>query len=163
MAAQTTALLRHDMDFLEALIDQVSAQHAIDENRIYATGYSLGSMFSYELPCQLSERFAAIASHAGSMPVSPSSCSPTQPMGILHLHGTEDSIIPYATSWTWKAWDQVGPMRDIPSLIEFWRNAYPARLRINQLPPIHDIIHASCDGGAASSIINSPVSVMSGR
>ena len=143
----TTALLRHDMDFLEALIDQVSAQHAIDENRIYATGYSLGSMFSYELPCHLSERFAAIASHAGTMPVSPSSCSPTQPMGILHLHGTEDSIIPYATSWNWKAWDQVGPMRDIPSLIEFWRNAY--RCDAQDQPASADsrhIIHSSCDG-----------------
>ena len=115
---------RHDMAFVEAVIDHISAQHTIDATRVYATGYSLGSMFTYELPCQLSDRFAAIASHAGTMPVNPTACSPAEPIGIMHLHGTEDTIIPYHSSWDWKSWDSVGTMRAIPSLIEFWRTTY---------------------------------------
>ena len=143
----TTAQTRYDMDFLEALIDQLSAQHNIDANRIYATGYSLGSMFAYELPCQLSNRFAAIASHAGTMPVNPTSCTPTEPMGILHLHGTTDTIIPYGSTWDWKAWDSVGTMRDIPSLIEFWRTAYNCSEQSQTATnSSQHIVHEGCDG-----------------
>jgi len=143
----TTAQTRQDMAFIEALIDQLSSQHTIDASRIYATGYSLGSMFVYELPCQLSTRFAAIASHAGTMPVSPTACTTAEPMGIMHLHSTDDTIIPYDATWDWKAWDSVGTMRDVPSLIEFWRNRYncsetdqPA-----STSSTHDV-HSSCDG-----------------
>ena len=95
---------RQDLDFIEALIDEVSAQHPIDSTRVYATGYSLGSMFVYELACHLSSRFAALASHAGSMPVSPNSCGGAENVAVMHIHGVQDEIIPYGESWDWKNW-----------------------------------------------------------
>ena len=111
---------RQDLDFIEALIDEVSAQHAIDSTRVYATGYSLGSMFVYELACHLSSRFAAFASHAGSMPVSPNSCDGSENAAVLHIHGVQDEIIPYGESWDWKNWENIGPMMDVPALVQFW-------------------------------------------
>ena len=46
-------------------------QLSVDESRLYGIGYSLGSMFSYEIACHLNRRIAAIASYAGTMPVDP--------------------------------------------------------------------------------------------
>jgi polyhydroxybutyrate depolymerase len=113
-----------DIDYIEAIYTDVSSRTAIDANRVYAIGYSLGGMFSYELACQMSNRFAAIGSLAGSMPVAPTYCDPYRNVPILHVHGVQDEIIPYSSQWEWKAWDAVGTMRDTPSLIEFWSSRY---------------------------------------
>ena len=48
-----------DIFFIEALIDTISTQYNIDLQRVYACGYSLGGMFSYELACQLNHKIAA--------------------------------------------------------------------------------------------------------
>ena len=120
----TDARSRQDIDYIEAVIDDISSSHPVDVSEVYAVGYSLGSMFSYELACQMSERFAAIASFAGTMPVSPKSCDPERNVPIMHIHGVEDPIIAYEHTWDWKAWDSVGTMRDIPSLVQFWRARY---------------------------------------
>jgi len=139
---------RHDLDFIEALIDKVSADHAIDPTRVYATGYSLGSMFVYELACHLGSRFAAIASHAGTMPVTTHDCPAETPVALMHLHGVNDTIIPYAESWDWKRWASVGPMLAIPSLIDFWSDSYSCQ---EQRQPASSssqhTVHEACDGG----------------
>ena len=143
----TTASARQDIDFLEALIDELSSRYSVDASRVYGTGYSLGSMFNYEIACQLSGRFAAIASHAGTMPVQPDSCSPARTMAVLHVHGTEDTIIPYNSTWDWKEWDEVGTMRDIPSLITFWSGL--ANCQSSREATTADgrhFIHENCDG-----------------
>ena len=120
----TDAQSRQDIDFIEALIDDVSSSHAVDAARVFAVGYSLGSMFSYELACQMSGRFAALASFAGSMPVSLKSCDPGRNIPLMHIHGVKDPIISYEHAWDWKDWDSVGTMRDVPSLVQFWRDRY---------------------------------------
>lgn len=120
----TDAQSMQDIDYVEAMISDVSARHSVDPSRIYAIGYSLGSMFSYELACQMSTRFAAIASFAGTMPVSPKSCEPTRNIPIMHIHGAQDPIIAYDNTWDWKQWDSVGTMQDIPSLVRYWGDKY---------------------------------------
>ena len=55
-----------DIFFVEALIDTIATQYNIDTKRVYACGYSLGGMFSYELACQLNYKIAAISSVAGA-------------------------------------------------------------------------------------------------
>jgi polyhydroxybutyrate depolymerase len=113
-----------DIDFFEAMISEISSNYTVDASRIYAVGYSLGSMFSYELACQMSTRFAAIASFAGTMPVTPKSCNPERNIPIMHIHGVNDPIIAYANTWDWKSWDSVGTMQDIPSLVNYWTDKY---------------------------------------
>lgn len=135
-----------DVDFVAAILDQLSAQYCVDPKRVYATGYSLGSMFTYELPCHLSERFAAIASFAGSMPVNPASCD-GEPLAIMHIHGLDDWLIPYDEQWDWKEWDTVGTMRDIPGLIAFWSEQYNCRTQGGggSDADVH-LVHSDCDG-----------------
>lgn len=137
-----------DIAFVEALIDDLSSRYCVDSSRIYATGYSLGSMFTYELACHLNARFAAIASLAGTMPVTPNSCTLVENVSIMHIHGQDDPIISYDNEWEWKAWDSVGTMRDIPSLVRFWSEQYGCQNeRETQSDSALHIVHDACDEG----------------
>ena len=145
----TDSQSRQDLNFIEALIDELSAQYSLDQQRIYASGYSLGSMFTYELACHLSNRFAAVASHAGSMPLQPNSCAPEHPLGVMHIHATQDEIIPYADSWDWKEWPQVGPMMSVPSLVDYWADHYNCMSsEETNSGSSTQLIRTSCDEGA---------------
>lgn len=144
----TDADASHDIDFVEALIDHMDAEHGVDAARVYATGYSLGSMFTYELACHASDRFAAIASFAGTMPVAPTSCPRDEPVALMHIHGEQDEIIPYADPWDWKDWDAVGTMRDIPGLVQFWADEYACQdASESELGSSTLTVHDGCDGG----------------
>lgn len=90
-----------DVSFVSALIDTLAADYLIDQEKIYACGYSLGGEFSYELACKLSNRIAAIGAVARTMQANPNSyCSPTHPTGVLTILGTNDLISPY-NGLTW--------------------------------------------------------------
>ena len=53
-----------DVGYLNAVIDSVIANFAIDSNRIYACGMSTGGFMAYELACELSNRIVAFGSVA---------------------------------------------------------------------------------------------------
>ena len=136
-----------DTEFVEAMIDELRSRYCVDLKRLYATGYSLGSMFTYELPCHMSGRFAAVASHAGTMPVVPYSCDMEDPVAVMHLHGRSDWIIDYNEPWDWKEWDYVGTMMDVPSLVDFWgdKNTCASVDEAVSSGFMH-ITHDDCDG-----------------
>jgi polyhydroxybutyrate depolymerase len=80
-----------DIYFVEAMIDTLSSEYMIDQNRVYACGYSLGGEFSFELACRLSDRIAAVGSVARSMGTYIyGNCSPKHPTAIITIHGTDD-------------------------------------------------------------------------
>tara|TARA_B100000575_G_scaffold294485_1_gene310748 strand:- start:3666 stop:4574 length:909 start_codon:yes stop_codon:yes gene_type:complete len=118
----TGATSFEDNDFTEAIVDNLSSQYCLDQYRLYAIGYSLGSMYTYEIACQLNHRFAAVASFAGTMPVGPETCDLIGNMGILHIHGKLDYIIDYDDDWDWKDGEHegVGTMSNVPGMIEAW-------------------------------------------
>lgn len=85
-----------DFGFVEALINKLSAEYNIDQNRIYACGFSNGAFFSYSLACYHSDLIAAIGSVSGSMiDETKVNCSPVHPTAMINLHGTYDFIVPY--------------------------------------------------------------------
>jgi polyhydroxybutyrate depolymerase len=144
----TTAISTRDIDFMQAMIDDISSQYCVDFKRIYATGYSLGSMFNYELVCQMSTTFAAVASHAGTMPVEPDSCTTDDNVAIMHIHATNDFIIRYGQPWDWKEWDIVGTMMDVPGLVDFWGDRYACQdVSETENNDSTHIVHDSCDEG----------------
>ena len=55
-----------DFGFIESLIDEISSEYNINQNKIYACGYSNGSGFSFSIACHLN-KIAAIASISGLM------------------------------------------------------------------------------------------------
>jgi len=85
-----------DVTFFSSLIDTIASNYQIDQNRIYACGYSLGGDMSFELACKLNSRIAAIAPVARTMQANPNSfCSPAHPTGVLTILGTDDITSPY--------------------------------------------------------------------
>ena len=110
----------HDVKYIDAMLDDILAMYEFELGRVYGVGYSLGSMFAYEMACHMSTHFVALASFSGTMPLSPRDCNPGSNVPIMHVHGVDDPIIQYSKRWDWKAWDSVGTMRDVPSLMQYW-------------------------------------------
>lgn len=85
-----------DTDFIEKIIDDMSAAHGIDVNRVYASGFSMGGMFSYTLACKLPDKIAAIAPGNGYPLGGISGCVESRSVPIFHMHGTADDFVAYS-------------------------------------------------------------------
>ncbi len=86
----------NDVLFVSEMIAKLVGEFNVDTTRIYSSGYSNGGFMGYDLACQLSNKFAAIASVAGSMITSRlQTCSPGRAVSILEIHGTNDFNVPY--------------------------------------------------------------------
>jgi len=100
-----------DVDFLETLIDTISAHYNIKQSRIYSAGMSNGGIMVYLLACQ-SNRFTAIASVTGTMSLPMyTGCNPTRPIPTMEIHGTADNTVPYNGSALLQA---------IPDVVSLW-------------------------------------------
>ena len=85
-----------DVGYLNALIDSVISNFAIDTNRIYACGMSTGGFMTYELACELSNRIVAFGSVAGNFRMNTDQdCTNEREIPIMHIHGTSDTIVNY--------------------------------------------------------------------
>jgi polyhydroxybutyrate depolymerase len=149
----TAATSRDDNDFSESIIDELSKAYCIDDDRLYAIGYSLGSMYTYEIACQLNGRFAAVASFAGTMPVSPETCNLGGSIAVMHIHGKLDYIIDYDEDWDWKDGEMegVGTMSDIPGMIDYWAQKSNCQngnthAHLFDGDEVEHIVHSDCDG-----------------
>ncbi|KAA0235303.1 MAG: hypothetical protein JJLCMIEE_01641 [Acidimicrobiales bacterium] len=83
-----------DMAFTEALVATVSEQLCIDANRVYAAGFSTGSIMAGFVGCELGDTFAAVAHVSSLLP--PDFCV-TEPgaTSLIVFHGTADPIAAY--------------------------------------------------------------------
>ena len=149
----SAATSRDDNDFAEAIVYELSKAYCVDEDRLYAIGYSLGSMFTYEVACQLNHRFAAVASFAGTMPVSPETCDLSGSMAVMHIHGKLDYIIDYDDDWDWKDGEHegVGTMSNIPGMIDYWAEKSNCQTDNTHShlfggDDVEHIVHSDCSG-----------------
>lgn len=102
-----------DVGFTAALIDSISADYNIDQDRVYSTGMSNGGFMSFKLACELSDRIAGIASVTGSiLPATLNNCNATHSTPIMQIHGTSDGTVPYGGGAGWT--------EPISSLIDYW-------------------------------------------
>src|SRR5438552_289063 len=69
---------------------------AVDRKRISLFGNSGGAFMAHRMACQSADLIAGIASRAGATFLDASRCEHSQPVNILHIHGTKDVINPYA-------------------------------------------------------------------
>ena len=81
-----------DVAFVRAILQDLERTSPIDHARIYAVGHSMGGVFAYRLACEMSDTFAAIAAVSATMVEDP--CKPSSPVAVLHIHGTNDEVIP---------------------------------------------------------------------
>lgn len=99
-----------DADFVRDMIVHVSRVLNIDVNRVYLMGVSNGAYMAYRTACENSHLIAGIVAVCGgfnndietrcrsssSGQDGNSSSASSQPVHVLHIHGTRDSIVPYA-------------------------------------------------------------------
>jgi polyhydroxybutyrate depolymerase len=84
-----------DSGYLSGLVEDVSAAWPVDRGAVVALGHSNGGYMAYRLACDHADLFPNIMVLAGAAASDPSTCNPTQPVSVLHLHGTDDAEVPY--------------------------------------------------------------------
>ena len=125
-----------DVFFIEDLIDTIASQYLLNENRIYACGYSLGGEFTYELACRLNHKIAAVAAVARTMGIAAyDNCFPTHPTGILTILGTNDNISPYEGL----IWGGIQYYLSADDMHDYWASYNECNIiqNITQLPNIN--------------------------
>lgn len=87
-----------DVAYLGGLLDTILASDwPIDPDRVFLIGHSNGGYMSYRMACERSDIIAAIAPLAGNASSQPASCTPERHVSVLHLHGTDDATVPFAS------------------------------------------------------------------
>ena len=81
---------------LHELLDLVLQQHAVDQDRVYLTGLSMGGYGSWTLAGQRPERFAAVAPICGGG--KPGDAQRLKKLPIWVFHGDQDTAVPLTKS-----------------------------------------------------------------
>jgi poly(3-hydroxybutyrate) depolymerase len=82
----------NDVKFISVIIQNIKSTYSIDPKNVWAVGFSNGGMLSYRLACELSDQITAIGVGAGSLMVG--TCSPPNPVSLIHVHGGLDIKVP---------------------------------------------------------------------
>jgi predicted peptidase len=86
-------------DTLLALLDEVIKKHAVDTNRVYLTGLSMGGFGTWSLGVEYPERFAAIAPVCGGgdtihvLLTSRKKSQALKTLGVWAFHGAKDPVV----------------------------------------------------------------------
>ncbi len=78
---------------LEELLDQIMVQYAIDPQRIYVTGFSLGGFGTWALGLNTPDRFAALVPIAGGWDASAGNICTLKSVPVWVLHGANDELV----------------------------------------------------------------------
>jgi polyhydroxybutyrate depolymerase len=84
-----------DVAFLRNLIGEINRVLGVDPRRIYLIGHSNGGFMCYRMACETADMIAGIAAIAAATFYETNSCQPSEPVNILHIHGTSDPTILY--------------------------------------------------------------------
>lgn len=84
-----------DMGYLIGLSEEIAGAVSIDPKRVYFVGHSNGAFMSHQLACEHADTVAAIAVLAGALTGDTGLCQPSEPVSVLHIHGTLDDTILY--------------------------------------------------------------------
>jgi len=89
-----------DVAYLNAVIDDMSAQYNVDPKRIYFMGHSNGGFMTYRMACESGSRIAGVVVLAGAMWLDTTKCPGKDKVPVLHVHGDSDMTIYYGGSAT---------------------------------------------------------------
>ncbi len=86
------------IETLMALLDEVQSKYAVDPDRVYLTGLSMGGFGTWALACEHPERFAAVAPICGGGQRYLAHRLKNVP--VWAFHGAKDPVVPLAESQT---------------------------------------------------------------
>lgn len=79
-----------DVAFLNTMLDELLAKFAVDERRIFVTGFSNGASMTFRVGAELVRRIAAIAPVAGACWLEPLKVG--RPISMCYITGTADPL-----------------------------------------------------------------------
>jgi poly(3-hydroxybutyrate) depolymerase len=82
-----------DVAFFDALLQTLTSQYCIDENRVFSTGHSYGGIMTHTLACERAEVLRAVAPVAGAH-FGFAQC-PGGAVSALGIHGNPDELVEY--------------------------------------------------------------------
>jgi polyhydroxybutyrate depolymerase len=82
-----------DVAYLSGLIDEARTLYPI--STVAFVGHSNGGFMSYRMACEVPEKIDRIAVLAGAVYKDEADCVGTQPVSVLHVHGTLDDSVAY--------------------------------------------------------------------
>ncbi|HUH73567.1 MAG TPA: T9SS type A sorting domain-containing protein [Chitinophagales bacterium] len=104
-----------DVAFINAVTDSMQTNYSIVKEQTYLFGFSNGGYMVQKIACESNDRYAAIASIAGTLGNKIKSCNPERKIPILHFHGTADINVNYYNP----------PMgKSVSSLMRLWSGNY---------------------------------------
>lgn len=130
-----------DLGFVRALVNRIGTAYPHDAGRVVATGYSNGGMMSAALACYAGDLVAAIAMVSGVQLDTGDSCTPSGPVPVLSLHGTDDSVLPYEGG---------SDFPSVQSALDFWvahNQTDPTPIVVEGTAGSLPVRHSSWSGG----------------
>lgn len=83
-----------EFSYFDAVLDDASARHPIDPDRVIASGFSAGGMVVWNLACSHADRFAGFVPMSGTFWLKPPENCEGPAQSIVHIHGDADRTVP---------------------------------------------------------------------
>ena len=85
-----------DLDFIDAVINKMDEMYQINRNRLYWSGFSMGSMLIYHgIRSEIGKKFAAFAPCSGILFYNQPWAQRDRPVNLIHCHAYGDEVFPY--------------------------------------------------------------------
>lgn len=82
-----------DLAFVRDLVLEVKKEACVDSSRVYAAGFSNGSVLALALACDGTTEFTAYGAVSG--PYWDSSCKKAPAASLIYFHGLKDTVVDY--------------------------------------------------------------------
>ncbi|MEV7398752.1 PHB depolymerase family esterase [Aeromicrobium sp. NPDC092404] len=102
-----------DLAFVRDLVKELESEACVDSSRLFAAGFSNGSVLALALACDGTTKFAAYGAVSG--PYWSESCRSSPPASIIYFHGLRDKVVPYVGSRT-----VIGPLPPVNDVMAAW-------------------------------------------
>ena len=108
-----------DVGFIAEVVAEISRNLPVDSSRVFVAGFSSGGIMAYHAACRLAPMINAIAAVSGSL--KDTNCAPGKAVGLIAVHGTSDSEVPYYdASLTAPPAPVTGVASTLPPSVQFW-------------------------------------------
>jgi polyhydroxybutyrate depolymerase len=137
----------NDVKLISAIIQNMKSNYSIDPKNVWAVGFSNGGMMSYRLACELSEKITAIGVGASSL--MRGTCSPPNPVSLIHIHGGLDNKVPLTGGGVFSAPDSTKAFQMVNSANKCSGMTYLESSGTDKVE-----ISAICSDGTEAKLVN---------
>ena len=83
-----------EFSYVRSVLDDAASRFPLDMDRVVSTGFSSGGMLTWNIACEMPERFAGFVPVAGTFWLVPPETCNGPAASIIHIHGDADKTVP---------------------------------------------------------------------